>query len=167
MTKRMKMIIPLIDKSFTTDDFSKEAGFVDAFDTDINKPYLDNHIFLMYDPNVKTKKSAIRYQKFSKLSTLYNRRIIRVNDKPYLVYAFVIVNNEVKRDKKQLTGNITLSKNKLRIMQFWKGNDEDVSTKLTKNTLWQRSLERSVPEEDWLPSLDDVFKCETNKGGAL
>ena len=49
------MIIPLIDESFTTDDFSKEAGFIDAFDTDINKPYLDNHIFLMYDPNVKTR----------------------------------------------------------------------------------------------------------------
>lgn len=161
------MLIPLIDKSFTIDDFSIKSGFIDAFDTDINKPYLDNHIFIMYDAEVKTKEAAKRYDKFSKLPTLYNRRIAIINNHPYLVYAFSVIDSEVKRDKKQLTGNITTSKNKLRIMQFWKGSDEDVSIKLTKNTIWQPIPKSSVPEEDWLPSLDDVFECETNKGGTL
>lgn len=161
MDKRMKVMIPLIDESITLDDISEEAGFIDAFDADINKPYLDNHIFLMYDPNKNTKKAQIRYAKFSKIGTLYNRRIIHCDGKPYLIYAFVRINNELKRDKKLLTGTIVDSKNKLRLMRFWKGNDDDVNNKLTRNALWQPSLRRSVPEEDWAPSLDSVFQCET------
>ena len=68
MSLQMKLIIPLLDKSLTKEDISPEAGFVDAYNYDINRPALENCVFLMYDAYTRTPESNRRYGKFEKLS---------------------------------------------------------------------------------------------------
>ena len=43
-----KLIIPLLDDNIVLEDVSEESGFVNAYTDDINKPFYDNHIFLLY-----------------------------------------------------------------------------------------------------------------------
>lgn len=150
-------MLPLVDESFTQEDFSKESGFVDVYDTDINRPYLDNHIFIMYDLKVKTKEAMRRYNKFAKLKTLQGRRVIYVDGHPYLVYAFVRLNEELKLDKKEKRGNVIYSKNKIRLMKFWKGMDDDINYKLAENISWQPTPLTSVPEEDYMVPIEEMF----------
>ena len=74
-----KLIIPLLDDNIVLEDVSEESGFVNAFTDDINKPFYDNHIFLLYK-SVDTIESLRRFQKFNKLTTIHNIRYITINN---------------------------------------------------------------------------------------
>ena len=47
MSNITKTIIPLIDDDLTLEDFSESTGFEAVYYEDINRPYLDNHIFII------------------------------------------------------------------------------------------------------------------------
>ena len=68
-----KLIVPLLDDNIVLEDVSEESGFVNAYTDDINKPFYDNHIFLLYK-SVDTIESLRRFQKFNKLTTIHNIR---------------------------------------------------------------------------------------------
>lgn len=48
MSKQCKVLIPLLGENMMLEDISEDVGFYDAYTSNIDKPYLDSHIFLVY-----------------------------------------------------------------------------------------------------------------------
>ncbi len=67
----MKLMIPLLDKNIRKEDLTKEAGFVDAYVFDKNRPAIDNCIFLMYDLSKTTKETGQREHHFANCTNIY------------------------------------------------------------------------------------------------
>lgn len=156
----MKLIIPLLDKKLTREDISPETGFVDAYNCDINRPALDNCIFLMYDASTRTKESNRRYGKFEKLDTIRSSKIIYVDKKAYIVYAFVIINTDIKNLLKGLRHSKTSSYTQF--VQFWGATDGVVNRYLLIAEPFYYGT-HSVPEADYQPSLGDVREMKNER----
>lgn len=112
-------IVPLIDDNITWRDLTVESGFINAFDTDKNRPYLEDKVFLMYDSSVNTKESLNRFLKFNKLDTRYSTTYITIDKKHYTVYC--LSNPKYKKDINSLTtnGKTYSLEAKLEINRFW------------------------------------------------
>ena len=74
-------IVPLIDPNISLVDISVESGFVNAYTEDIDRPYLEDKVFMLYDTSVNTVESMNRYLKFSKLDTLHHIKYIKIDKK--------------------------------------------------------------------------------------
>lgn len=154
MSTKMKMIIPLLDKDLTAEDISEKTNFVGAFTSDINRPTLTSHIFLMYKEPLGTKESIMRYEKFKTLKNLYSTKLYYIDKQPYLIYTFPMVNSEIKHIIKGCLP--VYYDNVYRIQKFWDLNDDDINKALLvrnqqeyiKNTL-DEVLESSIPEKDY------------------
>ena len=154
MSLQMKLIIPLLDKEITKEDLSPEAGFIDAYNYDMNRPSLDNCIFLMYDANKRTEKANKRFQKFEKLSTIRSHITIYVNNKPYSVYAFVIINHDIWNLLKGLRHTKTSSYSQF--VQFWGASDGAVNRYIVRPTEPFNYEVHSVPEADYQYTLSEL-----------
>lgn len=154
MSLQMKLIIPLLDEKITIDDLTPEAGFFDAYNYDINRPYLDDCIFLMYDDSVRTKESAKRYRKFEELSTVKNKKFIYIDGHCYILYAFVIINKDVKNILKGLRHSKNSSYT--RFLQFWGATDGVVNRYLLYPSDSFNHEVHSVPEEDYHHTIDEI-----------
>lgn len=152
----MKLIIPLLDKEITKEDLSLEAGFIDAYNYDINRPTLENCIFLMYDATSRTKEANDRYYKFSKLNTIRSCKTIYINKKPYFVYAFVIIDTDIKNLLKGLRHTKTSSYS--HFIRFWGATDGLVNQYIVCPTMLFNYEQHSVPEADYQYSLDEICK---------
>jgi hypothetical protein len=161
MSLQMKLIIPLLDKEITKEDLSPEAGFIDAYSYDINRPAIENCIFLMYDADSRTDEANRRYGKFEKLSTLRSSKVIYVDKKAYIVYAFVIIDTDIKN----LLKGVRHTKNAsyLRFVQFWGTGDGVVNHYLLVPTTCFNYEARSVPEEDYRPTLDELWAIQKER----
>lgn len=150
MSLMLKLIIPLLDDILDIEDLSEDSGFVGAFSSDINRPYLDNHTFLMYDLTKQTKEAYDREWKFRKLSNLHGWKVIYVNQKPYKIYTFCNSTKDAQRCTKGQHLNNTKSLDK--IISFWKGTDESVSNYVFQSRFGELEIDKSiVPEEDYRP----------------
>lgn len=151
MNVQMKMIIPLLDENLSPDLFTAEAGFINAYNLDINRPYLDNHIFLMYDADLSYPGNHRRNEKMMKLKNLYNRIMIRINGILVMIYTFCINKFGIRQI---LKGSISLSDNeKYDILQFW-NKDIDVCMALATNKSFDEISNAIVPEQDYNPSKE-------------
>ena len=147
MTTMLKLIIPLLDDSFSREDFTEEAGFVDAFTEDINRPYIENCIFLMYKADTYTNKAVDTMHKMSESKYLYNFRIIFINGVGYRLYAISIVNEGVRRLLKGL--RISNYTDTMKVIKFWEYKEGDVNTYAFNPTAVIGNIPCSVPEEDY------------------
>lgn len=149
MSYHLKFIIPLLDEEITIDDLSPNAGFVDAFTDDINRPYLDRHIFLLYINTLDTKEAYDRTIKFKSLKSLYNAIDVRIKGVLCKVYAFCITNPAIN----YIVKNVFMlnDSDKLRILQFWKTTDSDINEFFIKSidTVLHNFNRCSVPEWDY------------------
>lgn len=146
MSNIAKVIIPLIDDGISLDDISEKSGFVSMYTDDINRPYLDNHIFLMY--NWDDIKSTDVFYKFRKLPSFYGYRIIYLKGVPHIVYTFTS-NSLINRLKRGTA--ILRSINKSRVLQFWRFKDAWVSLNVTRGTVAGDPIRDALPEEDYMP----------------
>lgn len=157
MSLQFKLIIPLLDENITLEDISLTTGFIGAYNEDINHPYMDHHIFLLYSNEIMTMESIECQKKLSKLPTLCSRRNLKINGHTYCSFAFVM-NNTIRK----LTSNIgTLThKERCRINSFWKGQDEEVSNYLMEDDsfLTFKSKNHTIPQEDYIPQEDEYNK---------
>lgn len=158
-----KLIIPLLSESITKEDVSKEAGFFHLYTSDINRPYMDKCIFLLYDTETNTKESRLREYKFRSLKEISYSKCIRINKKYYILYVFPIINKDIERFKNGLRHN---SKDGfIRILKFWNGSDEYINKYLMGTLLSYDHTDISVPEEDYVVTLQE--KRLNKKGGGL
>lgn len=148
-----KFIVPLLDDNLTLEDISEESGFVNAFSTDKNRPYLEDKVFLLYKSTTNTVESLTRFRKFNSLDTIYNTRFITIKGEHYTVYAFNRV--AYRKDiKNLLTGNSLVSlQAKLEISNFWKTlPTDDLNLRLfLPHYRFAENIEATVPEEDFYP----------------
>lgn len=164
MSLHMKLMIPLLDKSITKEDLSTEAGFVDAFVFDKNRPGIEDCIFLMYDLSKTTKESGAREHHFYNCTNLYNAKVSYINGTPYKIFAFKMIGKDVKNlyqgFKPKEYNNV------VRILSFWRGYDDDVNKTMLINKPGRISLDwKTIPEYDYLPGPQMGFG--NNKGEAL
>lgn len=151
MSKLKKVVFPLIDEGLSIDDLSEEKGFVDMYFEDINRPYLDNHLFLLYNWN--DKRSSEVFYKYKSLPTFYGYRVMYINNVPYIVYTF-ISNSLINRLKNGAA--ILRDINKQRILQFWQFSDAWITLNVMRGTVTCDPPEDFVPEEDFIPSTETI-----------
>ena len=163
MSIHMKLIIPLLGLDFKREDLNPKNGFMEAYSCDINRPSLDNHIFLVYDSNV-TNKSIERDNRFKKIPSFYSRRDIWIKDHLFICYTFVITNKVIKDIK---SNSCTIPNNGLlRIYKFWNFTDDELNHFMFDNTylISHQFKETVVPEWDY---KEDYILTYNEKAQAL
>lgn len=155
----MKLMIPLLDENIKLEDLDEKAGFVDAFVHDKNRPYLDNHIFLVYDISKNTTERGRHEHNFAFCKNIYNEKVVYIKGKPYKIVAFPMIGSELRN---LYNGFRPIQKNNVvRILSFWRGYDEDVNDEML--TAKAKRLDRdwkSIPEYDYQPK---PLMCFGNK----
>ena len=164
MSIQMKLIIPLLDKSITKEDLTKEAGFVDAYVFDKNRPGIEDCIFLMYDLSKKTDAAGKREHNFAKCTNLQSTKVEYIGGKPFKIFAFKIIGKDIKDlfngYKPKQYNNV------VRILSFWRGYDDDVNKTMLINKPERISRDwKTIPEYDYRPGPQMGFGM--NKGEAL
>lgn len=165
MSTQIKLIIPLLDPAITKDDISEEAGFVDGYTYNKNKPYLDNHIFLMYDADNVNKNTIAREIRLSNSPNLYGKDYIRANGNNYVLYTFVITNKDIKNLLKGLRHSKSTSF--ARICEFWDGKDKVVNKYLCDLLPGIYCSGESVPEEDYLITHEEFMEQKKSPKGLV
>lgn len=154
MSLHFKLIIPLLDNAITKADLSEKAGFVGAYSEDINRPYLDNHIFLLYAYNVLTNEAIETWKKLKEARNLYNVYKFKIKNIPFIMFAFTIINKSIKHI---IYDSIALNKNeKMRIISFWNLQDADINRYMLnpKCVMYNKFVNNVIPEQDYEPELE-------------
>ena len=147
MSTSLKLIIPLTLYPITLSMLSKEAGFVEAFTNDINKPWLEDRIFLMYEFDMSTKEKAIRFEKMRSMGLKPYK--YKIKNQWYHIYAIPYVNKGAIASKIWEFMRIYEPDDLYKIVTFWKNTDKELTKLLFTSTLNHIRFEKSnVPEED-------------------
>lgn len=150
-------IVPLCDDNITWRDLTVESGFINAYTTDKNRPFLEDKVFLVYDSSVNTVESLETHCKMCKLDSYYNKRYITINKKHYTVYC--LCNPKYAKDIKRLRNNGKASTldAMLSINRFWEGiNVPELPMRLFyRHYRFGDSIEAELPEEDYY-SYEDI-----------
>lgn len=155
MSLKYKIIAPFLDEKLTMKDLDPEIGFVGMYYGNKNRPWLDNHFFLMYDITKNAKENYKRECRFEKHTNQFNFEIARIKGKFYKIYSFPIINPKVKRfiqDGLPMTNIFDIS----RIILFWKGTDD----KLTKFVFPGHSTRLINSDNKGVPEYDDYKSHE-------
>lgn len=105
--------------------FSNEYKFVNAYISDINRPYLDSHIFVLFEYDTNVHSNINNYMKKNRY--LYDNKLISINNTLYQEYIFVIPNeykNVIQTIKEGFYNDLSY-KYKEKIIHFW--NDTNLS----------------------------------------
>ena len=164
MSLLYKLIIPFLDENITKEDISPEAGFVDAYCRDINRPYLEHFIFLLYDAQINTKEAHLREIKFSKLKTIHSKKIYVKDNHYYYVYAFPIINPAI--DNLLLGIRPTTIESNIVLVKFYGIEDVDIINYLFKGSTWG-NLNSTLPEEDYVPTISDIRNMKKGRAPKL
>lgn len=150
-------IVPLCDDNITWRDLTVESGFINAYTTDKNRPFLEDMVFLVYDSSVNTVESLERFRKFCQLKTKHSTKYITINKKHYTVYCFN--NPKYKKDIINLreTGKVINLDAALCIQSFWNGVSVPELVQRLFITLYRfgEPMKAEVPEEDYY-SYEDI-----------
>lgn len=153
MSLQFKLIIPLLDEQITRKDISPAAGFIDAYSEDINRPYLDNHIFLLYASSVLTNESFETEKKLSSSKNLYGKYKIYIGNTYFILFAFTIINRSIK----DIMNNACALSNtdKMRVITFWGLTDADVNRYMLNPlyVMYSKFVNNVIPEEDYKPEF--------------
>ncbi len=145
MSNIYKAIIPLIDENISLDDI-QDSTFIGCYTEDINRPYLDNHIFLLYEWG--NNKSSKVFYKFRGMKSFYGYKVIYIKGKSFIVYTFTSNKNiNILKNGNMILGDIT----KLRILRFWQFSDKWITYNIMRGTITCDPPTSILPEEDYLP----------------
>lgn len=157
MSLQMKLIVPLLDDNLVREDFDEKNGFRGVFMHDKNRPYLDNHLFLLYDISNPSKENYNREVRFTKHTNIYNTKVVYIDGKAYKIYAYPRINSDIKKILKDRV-RPEFIKSSIKIMKFWRLGDDAVNTFLLGNGVKRLTPDwKSVPEYDYIPDDDDSW----------
>lgn len=150
MNLHHKLIFPLLDENLELEDISKESGFSGIFESDINRFWLDNHIFLLYkrtmDPqSLKTRKKLF---KSPNLSGLWK---IKIKGVLYTLFCFT----RTLEISFIMKSSFVTNKERKRICRFWLFTDTEITDFIFGDTYIGEKMKWSfVPlEDDFIESL--------------
>lgn len=149
MSLQEKMIIPFLDENLTIHDLYDVPGFVGLYFNDINRPYLDKHVFLLFSFDSLSSESIDRWSKLKKLKCVYSTRTVKIKGKMYDIFTFPIINQTIRNI---INHNYILSdEQKIRIFKFWEFKDIDVNNYMLNGQIPFHFEEKTIPEEDLTP----------------
>lgn len=138
MSQLTKACIALID-GLLYEDINDESGFKDAALNDADRPYLDNHLFLMYD--VTTISDTLR-KKLDNLKWVFDQTLRNNDGNTYIVYTISLNKNQ----KNLLRMPYADGSSGAKIVSFYYGRD----TKLVNHVMNHEYLSddgESIPLE--------------------
>ena len=148
-------ILPML---FDNKDFLyNKYGFINVFIEDINKPWLDNHIFILYN---SSGIPTVLEKEFKANKYYYDTKHIVIDNVFYNEYIFTIP-PEYKYIIKSFKGtchNNLITEDKIKILKFWGLSDLKHIKNLLEEDISDCSLvERGeiIPEEDYLESYNE------------
>ena len=148
-------ILPLI---FDNKDvlFSK-YGFINAFLEDVNRPWLDNHIFVLY--KTCSIASSIKND-MMKNPYYYDTYQVVIDNQFYDEYVFVVPSEHKNTVNgfKEFSYNILTAEDKIKILKFWDCFDFEHIYKLLNNDHEFHALEgiEVIPEEDPIDEFNKI-----------
>lgn len=131
-------------------DLSEEMGFINGYTEDINRPYLRQHLFLMYRVDLTSTSFINLDERFRMCNRLHNRRIIYIDKTPYILYTFNIIGRTLLDI---LEGKVPYKNDEyLQIHKFWNFTDDFINELLCNRSLIYKTNdpEAIVPEEDYM-----------------
>lgn len=156
-----KFLLALVDNELTREDISEKNGFIGLYIGDINRPYLDKHIFLMYSADNVQAGAVDVLKRLQTYKNYYNRYFIKIKGKPYVLYAFIKMNKDIE---KVIQGKILTSldlDSLKRVFKFWDFEDKDVNDYIFFRNEYVIPTFSEVPEEDYKPKLKLVYNEKT------
>jgi|WetSurMetagenome_2_1015567.scaffolds.fasta_scaffold02107_2 hypothetical protein len=145
MTIKTKMIIPLVEPRLHPELINTDIGFVNGYLSDCNRPFLDNHVFLLYR-NIPFYVDNLLVN----MPTFYNKYNVRYKGIYYTEYAFIRGINNKEDTNKIMHGIPEISSiAATSLMYFYRGDE-------TYNYIhYHKPI---PPEQDTLPISDYVPK---------
>lgn len=158
-----KFIVPLMFHKYPRFLNYGNFGFVNLYTADINRPYLDKHIFLVYETTSFVEQHNELNEALRSHPNFHSKYGIKVNKKFYDVYAFVHDIGTFKSDIANIlsgVGYIIPYKSKVKILKFWPydiGSTEHQY--LFDKTAFRAEMDKIIiPEED--EPNDILFKVQ-------
>ena len=110
--------------------FCDEYGFINAYSSDINRPYLDNHVFILFEYDPSKYDHINKYVRKNKY--FYDSKHIFINGVFYIEYIMVIIDNKslINNIKEGEFSSIS-TEDRFKIINFWK----DISYSYLKDLL--------------------------------
>ena len=155
MSLQEKMIGSLIDpKSIKKEDFSSKL-FCGLYNVNINNPYLDNHIFLLFKYDLSAE-SINRDYRFLKSPILNLSEFITIKNENYVLYTFCIMDHNIRNI---IDNNMCIdTKTLLGIYKFWNFEDDDINNYIVDQKINSLFEDLYVPEYDYQATFEDIFK---------
>jgi hypothetical protein len=147
MSTSLKLLIPLAIDPTPLQLLSKEAGFIDAYTHDLNKPFLENKIFLMYEADFNTTEKAERFEFFCRLNIPFYT--YKIGGKKRLVYYFDIKTKSIMNPKASSVCTIYHDDERHKIISFWENKDKDVNEYMYEQKKPVFYEENIIPIEDY------------------
>ena len=125
-------------------------ALINGFSGDINRPWLDNHVIVLFDPEMM---DTYRVNGLKDLKNHTMSKIVRIDKTPLLMHA-IKIHEEFDKDAVLIRANRfseLRSSLKIRILSFWKQNEESDLYKVlfSKNYSDNSIAKELMPEEDY------------------
>lgn len=120
-TYTTRYILPFLFKDKTY--FADEYDFINAYISDINVPFYDNHVFILFKYNPEEYDHIENYMKNN--SRYFSRREVFIDGVFYLEYIYIVtpdIKEVINSIKEGLYHALTVD-NKSKIIKFWNNLD--------------------------------------------
>ena len=150
-------ILPLILEN--KDVLFNKYGFVNAFLEDVNYPWLDNHIFILYktssiSDSIEDEMRANKYY--------YDTKSIKIDNEFYQEYIFIVPPQykDIISNFKEFSYDILTTEDKIKILKFWDCFDfphiKQLIEKYQEPVGVISELKEIIPEEDPVDEYNDT-----------
>lgn len=149
-----KYILPIINSRLKYNITSEDIGFINAYTYDVNRPQHGGKVHLVYEyVKLYTKNTWKDIVNSPGYQTKYT---LRIDDKCYQVFIFIVPRSIIGDFKKIQGGNLTTISpfTKQDIIEFWNGSPKQYQ--IIKNLIYQYDIspfEDAIPEEDYHESV--------------
>lgn len=155
MSMQYKLTIPFTLKHINKKYLTKEYGFVKICSCDINKPRLDEHLFLVYDLMLDNSKKLERADYL--LNTLgLSQYTYKIKDKWYSIYPLYINNSKAKKFKRMGIPHLYNTEELKTLLEYWGINDTEIFKYVTDVTSFCKKW-----KEDYVDEADEIADDNT------
>ncbi len=128
-------------------------GFMNIFFTDIERPYLDNHVFILYNTDLVDADYVRLLTKFENATNFYTSYSIKISGVWYKVFCFTAPPAYKKEIDLLKKGRLTDIKDPTKgmILQYNFDEIRELSTFMSNNI---DELVKIIPEQNYIPEME-------------
>lgn len=146
------------------DGMDNDSYFINAYSSDINSPFLDNHVLLMFDSKQLVYSNTVNLERARRYRNKYS---MRIDGKFYTILSFEIDEEDIRDKNMVLAGDYShaTADYKARVLSFWPiAPDSDIFKELylSEKIFPPASLDE-IKEKDYLKTREDIMEEMTTK----